>query len=237
MNTKLFYGKILKDIDPKHRGYYKVHFYSAEYFLEETEGIWCRNGVHSWRNTPDSEGGEYGQYFPLHPGTKVLIRFLEEDFNTGEIVRIVSDEEPVKKFPLSKKPADRDQITQIYRTIKYENIFVINEDTTGQVKDSIHIYYHKKQTKIVIDQNGIHIFTKNNQNISIEGNSNTYIKGNLKLQVDGNSDILTKGKMTIQAIGDLNLEGRTVNINSGNSAVNNKGYDTFSDKELKIEKN
>ncbi len=227
---RFYQGKILEEIDPKHRGYYKVHIYSSEYHIEETEGIWCKNCVHTYRNTPDSDG-QYGQYFPLHKDTKVLIRFAEDDLNTGEIVRILSDEEPVKKFPLSKNPKDRDNLTQMFRTIKHDNTFMINEgegENTSLPEDSIHLYYHAGKTKIIINKDGIHIFTEDNMNITVNGNVNTYIKGNYKLQVDGTIDIKCAKDISITGKEKLNIKNsKNINVSS------NEDFNLNTEKKIK----
>lgn len=40
----------------------------------------------------DKGSGSSGQYVPLHPGTKVFVRFAENDFNSGQIVGLAHEE-------------------------------------------------------------------------------------------------------------------------------------------------
>ena len=80
-----FIGTILKGVDPLQQGRYKVHIPELMQHIAENRGIWCKNQVHSWRIT-SSDVGEYGSYFPLHVGTKVVVRFYKNDLNTGYII-------------------------------------------------------------------------------------------------------------------------------------------------------
>lgn len=90
VNNREFLGNIINAIDPKNMGRYKVHIPVLMQHLSEDVGIWCKNNVDQYRIT-NSSAGTYGSYMPLHIGTQVLVRFFDNDFNTGYIQKVVSD--------------------------------------------------------------------------------------------------------------------------------------------------
>ena len=139
LTEKEFLAKVLKDPDPKNEGRYKVHIPDLMHHLPEDQGIFVKNHVHKYRVTP-SEKGNYGQYFPLQENTIVIVKFFENDYNSGYIDRIISDYE-IDSLPLKVK--DRDELYQLLRTPKYDNLIVINEDTEDQPPNSIHLYFNK----------------------------------------------------------------------------------------------
>ncbi len=230
--NKEFLAKILEDEDPKYQGRYKVYIPELMPHLDENVGIWVKNQIHSYRVTP-SEKGIYGQYFPLQVGTYVIVKFYENDLNTGYISRIISDHE-INSLPF--KITDRDDYYQIIRTPKYDNVIAINEDTKDQPANSIHIYFNKDRTNIIIDEQGIHIYTqdncdieidkdehhhvhqnryrtvdqneeiliKQNRKLEVDQNEDIYVKGNRKRTTEGNEDILVKGNRSLQVDGNRN---------------------------------
>jgi len=123
-----FIGRIVpKDTDefhdPKQMGRYKVHIPTLMPHLDKDEGIWVKNHTHKWRITP-SEVGEYGSYFPLQAKTYVIVKFFENDINTGYIDRIVSDWKEERDVEaqdcVEPKPVleDRDEQYVIFKTPK-----------------------------------------------------------------------------------------------------------------------
>lgn len=128
LREKEFIGKIVPKeaedfYDEKRRGKYRVHIPELMPGLEYDEGILCSNHTHNWRITP-SDVGEYGQYFPLHPGTYVIVKFHENDTNTGYIDRILSDYkedrdvEPQDCVEAIPALTDRDEKYVIFKTPK-----------------------------------------------------------------------------------------------------------------------
>lgn len=226
LTEKEFLGKILKNKDPKNQGRYCVHIPDLMLHLPEDEGIFVKNQIHKNRITP-SDSGNYGQYFPLQPNTLVIIKFFEDDYNTGYIDRIISD---FKNDSLPLLIKDRDDFHQIFRTPKYDNIFTIHENTTDQAPNSIHLYFNKYRTTIVVDEEGIHIHSDDNEDKKILKNSNINIKQNKKLHIQGNYDIYVDGETKIFSSGaihmrsatTINMDAPTINLNCGYSATAEK---------------
>ena len=200
-----FLGKTLPDLDPKHQGRYKVFIPNLMPHISQDNGIWVKNHTHKNRITP-SDNGSYGQYFPLQPKTLVIIKFFENDYNTGYIDRIVSDFEQ-ESLPL--KVMDRDDLTQLFRTAKKKNIFVINEETVDQPPNSIHLYFNKYKTTFIVDEEGIHIFTEDNEDKKIKKNNNKHVVGNKNVTVELNNELLIVGdrKLTINGDYDVVVNG------------------------------
>lgn len=169
-----FLGTVLPDSDPKNQGRYKVYIPKLMPHISPNNGIWCKNQVHKWRYTKDGDSGCYGEYTPLHSGTLVIVKFNKEDYNTGYIDRIVGDYYS-DSLPFGITTVDRDDIYTIYKTPKYNDIFVINEDTKDQPPNSIHLYFNKQRTRFITDYRGIHIFTHDNYDKLILGNQDIHI--------------------------------------------------------------
>lgn len=203
-----FLGKVLPDLDPKHQGRYKVFIPNLMPHIANDKGIWVKNHIHKNRITP-SKDGNYGQYFPLHANTLVIVKFFENDYNSGYIDRIVSDFE-IESLPL--KVIDRDDLTQLFRTPKKNNIFVVNEETTDQPPNSIHLYFNEYRTIFIIDEEGIHISTLDNEDKEILKDNNQYVHGNKKVTIDLDNEVLIKGnkKQTINGDYEIVVEGNLI---------------------------
>lgn len=223
--NKEFSGKTLSDNDPKHQGRYKVHIPTLMPHLKEDVGLWVKNHVHKYRITL-SDDGRFGQYFPLHAGTSVIVKFFNEtDFNSGYIDRVVSDHE-INSLPLNSD--DRDDLYQIIRTPKKDNLFVINEDTKDQPGNSIHLYFNKNRTTFITDEEGIHIYTEDNRDVKITKNENLHVKGDRARTVDQNENILVKGNKSKQTNGneEILVKGNLIEQINGNEKVTIKGNRT-----------
>ena len=243
-----FIGKILPDLDSKQQGRYRVHIPELMQHISDDKGIWCKNSVHTWRIT-ESDDGEYGSYFPLHSGTKVIIKFRYNDTNTGYIDRIISDAEDRtdKEAQDCKtvKPTltDRDEQYIIFKTPKKFNIFYINEETEKE-PNSIYLVYNrdtessgkKRRTVYRIDESGIHIWTRDNkrvrvlldQNEQIDGNKSLLVKQNRKANIKLNDDLAVGENRTINVIKDedkIVYNNRTENIH-GKHDLTTKGNRT-----------
>lgn len=221
LTEKEFLANVLSDKDPKNQGRYKVHIPDLMHHLSETEGIFVKNHIHKNRITP-SDNGNYGQYYPLQPGTIVMVKFFENDYNTGYIDRIVSDYE-IDSLPL--KIRDRDDFHQIFRTPKFDNLLVINENTTDQPPNSIHLYFNKYRTTIIIDEEGIHIYSDDNKDEEIKKdvdqlhhqNHKLHVKGNYDLYVDGEIKIYASGTINLQSGSGIHMDAPVIHMNSGTS--------------------
>lgn len=205
LRANSYHGVILPDADPKNQGRYKVHIPELHPLIKENSGIWCKNQQHKWRIGP-SEDHFYGSYYPLQPGTKVLVKFYQNDFHSGYIDRIVSDQvmETTPKIGCGLNPnasIDRDELYVIFKTPKYHNLFAILEkNADGQngltktlIPNSIHLYYNYRRSTLIINEDGIHWFTMNNHGTTIEGNCSTWINQNDKMYIQGNRDTYING--------------------------------------------
>lgn len=215
-----FLGKIVPKshpdfYDPKRQGRYLVHIPDLMPGIDDNEGIWCKNHVHNWRITP-SGAGEYGQYFPLQAETYVIVKFFENDLNTGYIDRVLSDykedrdveaQDNVQAIPAL---TDRDEQYVIFKTPKKWNIFYVNEDTENE-PNTIYLIYNRdnspeRRTVFRIDESGLHFWTRDNnrvriatdENRQVDGDHSEYIKGNQKENIDKDKDTWTKGNFTRQ---------------------------------------
>jgi len=195
IKNKFFLAKVLPDKDPKNQGRYKVHIYQLMPNLPESTGIFVKNHVHKHRFT-NSDNGTYGQYLPLQPGTLVLVGFYENDYNSGYIDRIISDQVE-NSSPLNISPDDRDDLTVIFKTPKQKHLFVVCEDTTSQPNTSIHLYFKKDQSYLIIDESGFHFYTKDNFNRKVTVDDNLEVQGNKSIKVDGEINIFSSGKTHI----------------------------------------
>lgn len=208
-----FIGTVLPDLDPLQQGRYKVHIPQLMQHITEDKGIWCKNQIHAWRITP-SDNGEYGSYYPLHPGTKVIVKFYHNDINTGYIVRIISDAtietDKEAQDSVTKKPAleDRDEQYIIFKTPKKFNIFYVNEETQNE-PNTIYLVYNRdgnpeRRTVYRIDESGIHLWTRDNrrvrilldENRQIDGNQTEYIKQDRTHNIGGHDSLAVRGTKT-----------------------------------------
>ena len=200
-----YHGITLPDQDPKLQGRYKIHIPEFHHLIDQQYGIWCKNQAHKWRWTP-SEDYMYGEYYPLQPGTKVLIKFYENDFHTGYIDRIISDQviKTTPKIGCALNPeatTDRDDVYMVFKTPKYHNLFLINEDTSDSengldkdlIRNSIHLYYNYRRSTMTINEDGIHWFTMDNRGVTIEGNNSEWVNKNEKVYIKQNRDLYIDG--------------------------------------------
>ncbi|MEM4385651.1 MAG: hypothetical protein QXD03_03795 [Candidatus Anstonellales archaeon] len=196
LTNKHFMGYIQADKDPENMGRYLVYIPELQPIFSERKGLWLKNDVAVYGDTQD-HGKRYGQYFPLKPGTKVIVVFPYNDPNSGRIIRILNDDIPTASYTGTSTPPkeakkysttnmgkppirinipfnaweDRDEVYQMIRTPS-NNLFVIGESTSDKIipKDSIHLYYKKDHSKIVINNEGFNFITKRNLQALIEGN-------------------------------------------------------------------
>lgn len=200
-----YHGLVLPDKDPKNQGRYKIHIPELHPLIKAAEGIWVKNQQHNWRYGP-SDDYMYGEYFPLQPGTKVLVKFYENDFHTGYVDRIISDQIisttpkiAVKKIP--KATTDRDDIYMLFKTPKKHNLFTVLEDTADStnklnaklIPNSMHLYYNYRRSTMIINQDGIHWFTMDNRGVTVEGNNSEWVNKNEKVYVKLNRDVFING--------------------------------------------
>jgi hypothetical protein len=213
LRTREFLGIVLDNssdnLDMKMQGRYKVHIPDIMPHIPFNKGIFVKNHINKW-NITSSKYGEYGQHFPIQPFTKVVIKFFENDFNTGYIDRIVSDYRPntdvLAQDCTDKKinPKDRDEQYILLKTPKFWNTIYFNEETNKEPNTFYFIYNRdekseysernidpngdkKRRTVIRIDETGIHLWTADNKRVRIWLDENKHISRNQTLLVEGYS--------------------------------------------------
>lgn len=240
LRDKEFIGKIVPVdaeyyYDERLRGRYYVHIPELMPSLGYDQGILCSNHVHSWRITP-SDVGEYGQYWPLHAGTYVIVKFWENDTNTGQITKILSDYkderdlEPQDCTTVIPAVTDRDEKYIIFKTPKNFNIFYVNEETTNE-PNTIYLIYNrddspKRRTVFRINEDGVHFWTRDNnrvrigldEDIQIDGNKNEKVKGEVKIEVTGTVSVKSDSNINVDA-------GPNINLNCGMATTANEVKD------------
>lgn len=218
LREKEFPGTVLKEIDPTHRGRYKVHIPELMPHIDKTQGIWCRNHTHSWRIT-NSVPGYAGQYFPLQENMKVIVKFFSNDFNTGYIDRIISDYAE-NTMPTYIKAHERDLFTSLFCTPKYENQFYIREDTDA-FPNTVWLVYNQcqgsnRRTVMRISEEGIHIYTRDNDYVRIKKNNFIEVNGIYHLTVTQNCNFYCYANTNIWASANVNIDsGIFINLNCG----------------------
>ena len=214
---KEFIGTVLSEPDPRQMGRYRVHLPEIMQHIPEDKGVWCKNQVHSWRITP-SDDGEYGSYYPLHAGTKVIVKFYGNDYSSGYVDRIISDAEDntdtEAQDSRTVKPAvlDRDEQYIIFKTPKKFNVFYVNEETEKE-PNTIYLVYNRdespeRRTVYRIDESGIHIWTRDNRRVrvklddnkQIDGDKSILVKKNRKANIAENEDLAVGGNRTVNVI-------------------------------------
>ena len=216
--------------DVKMKGRYRVHIPELMPHIEKDEGIMCKNHSNKWRITP-SDVGEYGSYFPLHPGTHVIVKFYTNDLLSGYIDRIISDWKDDRDVlgqdcvDVKSVPTDRDEQYIIFKTPKAWSIFYVNEETEKE-PNTIYLVYNrdngpKRRTVFRIDESGLSFDTRDNRRVRIRMDDNQ--------QVDGDQTELVKGYSTEHVDGDkdshfhgyevINIDGNLDRLTTGNATV------------------
>ena len=196
--------------DPKNQGRYKVHIPELHPLIEQGSGIWVKNHVHRWRYN-GCDDYFYGEYKPLQPGTIIMIKFYEDDLNTGYVHRIISDQilNCLPKIGADRSPNsitnDRDDMYLIYKTPKKHNMFLILEETKGPgltanlIPNSIHLYFNEYRSTMIINEDGIHWYTDDNRGVTIKGQNSEIIHKDEKIEIKKNRHLLI-GKNAIESV-------------------------------------
>lgn len=226
---KEYDGQIIKqdEFDPHRQGKYLVHINDLYPTLpdnepSDTHAIWCRNHVHKWRITPSAHG-EYGQYFPLQPGTRVVVVFKNRKMTSGYIDRIRSDflhdtdMEAQDCTTVKEEMKDRDEQYILVKTPKKNNVFYINEDTANE-PNTIFLIYNRdasgRRTVYRINEEGIHIYSRDNLRVRITKD--------WQVEINGKVDISVSGDVNIKSNSTINIDGGPViNLNCRNAAYTN----------------
>lgn len=212
LRTREFIGKIVPIdtpegfYDEKQQGRYRVHIPELMPMIEYKRGIWCKNQTHKWRITP-SDIGDYGSYFPLHAGTYVLIKFYENDLNTGYIDRIISDYKPKRDYEAQdntkekRSLEDRDEQYVLLKTPKKWTALYINEDTSYE-PNTVYLIYNRdklpeRRTVMRIDETGQSFWTRDckyyrigtDYHIQVDNMTTELYKGYRTTHVGGREDV------------------------------------------------
>ncbi|HQF37206.1 MAG TPA: hypothetical protein PLL26_06250 [Candidatus Dojkabacteria bacterium] len=206
-----FVGLVLPDLDTANQGRYKVYIPELQPHMKEGAGILAKNRVHNWRVTP-SRNGIYGSYYPLQPGTYVIVKFFDNQIESAYIDKVISDHEP-QCLPL--KTIDRDNYYQIIRTPKYNHLIAICEDTTDKPSNSIHIYYNNQKITLVMDSTGLNINITGDANIKSSVNINIQSGTDVNIKSGAKTNIQTGGDANIKAGGNCNIDAPMINLNCG----------------------
>jgi len=240
----VFQGTIIEGDDPKNRGRYRVVIPELMYNIyDKDEGfIYCSNQISGGRNS-GSAAGIYGQYFPLHPNTRVSVRFASEDYSSAYINNVVSDHHD-DSIPLvsggtdTDKTSQRDNFTQLIRTVSNDLITVTNKTSAGEVPADSMAFYHKgDNVKVTFDPVGIHIYTKKDFDQQIDGkayigidkDTEVLLKQNLKVTIKENNtiEIIGNGEMTIIGNNKIFIQGNNDLTIMGNNKIGIVGDNDF----------
>ena len=175
LTDKEFPGIVIpeKDVDktdhPDSRGRYKVYIPNHMQHQGLKSVIWAKNHTHKYRyGINEYVPGKqkiFGQYFPIQIGARVIIKFFSNNIESAFIDRIISDY-AIKTMPFNYSHLDQSDITILLRTAEYTNVIAALENivTDPLIKNSLHIYYHDDQVRIIMDRTGMHTWVEKQQN-------------------------------------------------------------------------
>jgi len=208
-------------------------------------GVWCYNRINNFSRYTDTQlrnkakTNSFGSYTPLKPGTRVIIHFKEDDYNSGYIEGIINYDSPPNK--------DRDDFYLMMVTDKSswaffdetgeqfavswhhgksniwgkDDIIHVSKDsgTVVEVQDE-HItifnhdgsYIHIDDDHISVKAAGAYVNIINNGDISINA------PGNIDIKSGGDLNLAAGGNVNIQAGGNISGDGSTVNFNCSASS-------------------
>lgn len=219
--NKEFIGTVLPDKDNNHQGRYKINISELQPHTKESDGIWVKN--HSCRNRiSPSAVGVCGAYFPLQAGMAVIVKFFSNHMDSGYVDRIISDAYP-ETLPF--EAIERDDFYLLLRTPIHDNIIAVYDGDTASKnipKNSIHVYFNKTRTTVVIDENGINIKTDDNINVTVAKNVKITVTGTADIKVTGNANISSAADVNVKAGANANVEAGG-NANISGAVVNIKG--------------
>lgn len=236
LTNREFIGTILSTKDLSHRGRYKVNIPELQPHMKETTGIWCKNQTDKHRVSP-SQNGICGSYYPLHPGMSVIVKFFANHIESAYIDRVISDAY-ANSLPL--EVIERDDYYQIIRTPRYNNLIAIyegpppidpetkqdqqwtenNSQSSKNIpRNSMHVYFNKTRTTVVIDETGINIKTLDNVNVTVSKNVKITVAGAADIKATGNVNVETSADMNLKAAGKVNIQsGGDANVKAGGNA-------------------
>ena len=227
--NKEFPGKIILGFDEDgKRGRYKVYVPELMYGIydeEDQNGIFCVNHTNKTRDTyiEQDDGTKLaagGTYFPLQIGTRVIVKFFSEDFESGYIDRIVSDyytkSQPSPDFGDTRlTPEQRDDYYQVVKS-KAKDMIAISTSDHG-LTHQIYIYYDDKKVTLVLDDAGLHEFVKTGsitETVEVGSISMTVNKGSIS-GIAGFNISFAAGIAITLAAPTISL-GSTIIISGGN---------------------
>jgi hypothetical protein len=223
ITNREFPGTIKKGSDPKNRGRYLVHIPELMYTIFDTDqdGIFCVNHTHKWRDTGSDPTLIGGSYYPLLVGTRVIIKFFSEDYESGYIDRVISDYTveslPEESVDDDNPKGDRDNYYQIVRTKEKDIISVKVPD--GE-KHKLQIHYTKNKGNWVIVE-----LTDDGFYVHSEEKITEIAKNDVLIQSE-ESSITENAKTSISEIAGTSISekaGSSVTVNAGTSISETAG--------------
>jgi hypothetical protein len=179
---KRFLGRVIHQDDPSviktrtphdtyNNGQYLVNIpelqYQTQHQDQKESAIWCFNDVQMWRigfsdaRRPKEDNGPfgsgyYGEYYPLHPRTLVVVEFYSENLLDAHITQILSHQNDNNCVPFNFDMIDKDDVYQFYRTPRWDNLYCLFEETKSLPYNSIHNYFNieNKSSSPINDQFG-----------------------------------------------------------------------------------
>jgi len=228
-------GVILPLDDPKKKGRYLV-FIPRFQMVDKSKikpakgfnGVWCYNRLGNFSRYTDvqlrnyKEYNSYGNYTPLYPGTRVNVKFKEDDLNTGFITDIISYDVPPNN--------DRDNFFLLSKTSKSSWLWIDEANSTFAISfhrgrsnvwgDDEKIHLSKSTGTVVeINDDWITSFHKDGPYIHIDSTQISLRIGETYIKLTENGiDIHTPGTINSLSGGDTNIDGANTWINSGHAA-------------------
>ena len=153
---KHYEGIVLSDPDPKDLGRYLVHFPEIQLGEDVSKGVWCVNQLGTWHRHTDTQlrtpnpNNAYGSYHPIKSGTRVMVRFKENDWHTGQIVSVISYNMPPQGD--KRGVTSRDLFYLLMKT-ELQTWIHIDEPDKGRVLLSL----HEGRSNILMQDEKVHI--------------------------------------------------------------------------------
>lgn len=175
---------------PKNRGRYRVYIPTYMQHRGLKSVLWCKNHIHNYRyginEWYDGDKMIYGEYKPLHEGSRVIVKFFANDIEAGYIDRVISDYED-DCLPFALLHEDQNDVTVVARTGKNKNLIAILEDigTPNVPENTFHIYYDDDQVRIIMNPDGQYTWVAQNKFTRVHNNYTTWVHNHSTHHIDG----------------------------------------------------
>ena len=236
MRLDIYEGVVLDRDDPKSRGRYYVYIPEVQ-FNDKTEkppvdskfsGIWCYNLLNNFVRYTEkdinksSDKSSFGNYFPLKPGTHVLIGISVDEgreyWNLGYILNVISFEQPPNK--------DRDNFYLLEKTDKNSWMYIDEKNSDFALsfhagksnvwgkEDQIQI---SKDSGTVVDlkDDSVTVFHDSGNYLYIDSSEVTMKNGSSFIKISSDHISIRSNEIYIQGASSVAIEGGAVEINDG----------------------